>query len=379
MRIALLVLAVLASTPAAAGQVVSVAPGSAPLISIPVEEGDYRVTVHFSDAATADGATIKAESRRLMAEPGSGRGSSRTFVVNVRRPGLPSPPPKSPGGTAVRLNDREQGSFTWDDQLTLEVLGARATSVSIESVTVPRVFLLGDSTVTDQRFEPAASWGQMLTRFFRPEVSVANHAESGETLKSFLTGLRLDKVLSQVRPGDYALVQFGHNDSKAQWPQTYAPAETTYRSYLRTYVDELRRRGATPILVTSPHRRTFDTSGKITNSHGRYPDAVKAVGKELGVAVIDLNAMSADLYEALGPERAPLAFSDGGRDATHHNNYGAYELARAVAKGLHDSGSPLTRWLVGETERYEPAQPDPPERFHLAPSGARSDVRPQGS
>jgi len=103
-------------------------------------------------------------------------------------------------------------------------------------VTLPTVFLLGDSTVTDQPAEPAASWGQMLPAFFTPDIAIANHAESGETMKSFMTELRFAKVLELAKPGDWALIQFGHNDQKANWPQTYAAAETTYRDYLRTWI-----------------------------------------------------------------------------------------------------------------------------------------------
>jgi lysophospholipase L1-like esterase len=90
----------------------------------------------------------------------------------------------------------------------------------------------------------------VLPRFFDDGIAIANHAESGETLKSFVTALRLDKLLSTLRAGDWVMVQFGHNDQKTQWPQTFADAATTYRSWLRTYIAEIRRRGATPILVT---------------------------------------------------------------------------------------------------------------------------------
>jgi len=108
------------------------------------------------------------------------------------------------------------------------------------------VFLAGDSTVTDQPGDPGNSWGQMLPRFFGPGVAIANRAESGETLKSFITGLRLDKVLSQIERGDYLFIQFGHNDQKQQWPQTYVNAFTTYKTYLKAYIAEARLRGARP-------------------------------------------------------------------------------------------------------------------------------------
>lgn len=362
---------------------VAVAPDAAGLLAVPVAEGNYRVTVTLGDRTRAAVTTIKAESRRLMLDrvaTAKGQTVTRRFVVNVRNAQLAPPPATAPGGTMVRLKDRERTSFTWDDALTLELLGNPAvTRIAIDPVTVPTIYLAGDSTVTDQPSEPAASWGQMLPALFDDGIAIANHAESGETLKSFVTELRLDKILGQIRPGDYLLVQFGHNDQKVQWPQTYADAATTYRAWLRTYAAEARRRGALPVFVTSPERRTFGFDGRIRSTLADYAAAVRAVGTELGVPVIDLNRMSATFYEALGPARAPLAFNDGGKDATHHNNYGAYQLARMVADGIRTAGLPVAAHLLPSLSRPDPAHPDAPERFALPPSHARSDVRPTGN
>ena len=250
----------------------------------------------------------------------------------------------------------------------------------IERVTVPTVFLIGDSTVTDQRREPSASWGQMLPRFFGPGVAVANHAESGETLKSFISGLRLAKVLSEMKAGDWLFIQFGHNDSKKQWPQTYVEAHTTYTAYLRAVIAEARLRGVTPVLVTSMQRRNFDAAGRIVNSHGDYPAAVRALAAAEGVALIDLEAMSRTFYEALGPARAELAFGDDGRDRSHHNNYGAYALAQCVVQGIRDARLDLARHIVEDFRGFDPAAPDAPETFQLAPSpGPVVTERPRGN
>ncbi len=352
--------------------------------SVSVPEGNYRVTVTLGDPRAASNTTVKAESRRLMLEAvatAPGEFETRTFIVNVRTTALPAPPANAPGGTSVILNDREEGSLTWDRKLTLEFGGPapRVGSVVIERAEVPTVFLVGDSTVTDQRGEPGASWGQMLTRFLDPTVAVANHAESGETLKSFLTGLRLAKVLSQLRAGDYVFIQFGHNDEKTAWPQTYAEAHTTYLAYLRAYVAEARLRGATPVLVTSVQRRTFDAAGKIRNTHGDYPQVVRELAAAEHLALIDLDRASTALYEALGPDRAPLAFGDGGRDITHHNNYGAYELAKCVVQGIRDARLPLAQAIVPEFAGFDPAHPDAPETFRLAASPVHGSAPLRGN
>jgi len=126
---------------------------------------------------------------------------------------------------------------------------------------IPTVFIAGDSTVTDSA-RAHRELGQMLPRFFKPGVAVANHAESGETLKSFITGLRLDKILSQMKKGDYLFMQFGHNDMKVNWPQTYVEPFTTHKQYLKVFIAEARRRGAIPVLVTPMQRRNFDDRGR---------------------------------------------------------------------------------------------------------------------
>ncbi|KQM68150.1 rhamnogalacturonan acetylesterase [Sphingomonas sp. Leaf17] len=357
--------------------------GNPALFSVAVPPGNYRVTVTLGRDDIRTDTTIKAESRRLMLDRvvvPAGRTVMRSFVVNVRDATLAPPPVNAPGGTAVLLKPRERGSFSWDDRLTLEMLGTApgVTAITVEPVTVPTVFLLGDSTVTDQPAEPAASWGQMLPVFFRPDVAVANHAESGETMKSFMTELRFAKVLETAKAGDWALIQFGHNDQKTQWPQTYAAAETTYRDYLRAWIAEFRRRGVTPVLVTSPERRMW-TGSAIRPTLADYAAAVKTVGADLRVPVIDLNMASIRFYEALGPTRAPLAFNDGGKDATHHDNYGAWVLARAVAAGMAAAKLPLAAHLRPDLAAFDAGRPPDPATFRLAPSVAHDSTRPDGN
>jgi lysophospholipase L1-like esterase len=352
--------------------------------SIAVPEGNYRVTVNFGDAQTASEETLRAECRQLLLEhlaTPPGGFITRSFIVNVRTQDLPPPPKNAPGGSAVGLNGRETGLLRWDDKLTLEFDGAapRVRSVRIEPADVPTIFLAGDSTVTDQPHEPAASWGQMLPRFFQSEVAIANHAESGETLKSFISSLRLAKILSQIKSGDYLFIQFGHNDEKKNWPQTYVEAATTYRAYLRVFIAEARLHGATPVLVTPMQRRTFDEHGKVRNTHGDYPAAVRDVAREEHVALIDLDRMSTAFYEALGPERAPLAFNQHGKDATHHDNYGAYELAKCVAQGIRDAQLPLAARLADDFAGFDPAHPDSPEVFTLPASLDHGSVDLRGN
>jgi len=339
--------------------------GATPFFFSPaLPEGNYRVTARLGDSSAACVTTIKAESRRLMIEhlrSAAGERKTVTFAVNIRNFKLPPVPANAPGGNEVRLNQREQGMLHWDDKLTLEFSDSRPCVDSLDIVSapeIPTVFLAGDSTVTDQPREPTTSWGQMFTRFFRADVAIANHAESGETLKSFLTGLRLDKILSQMKNGDYLFMQFGHNDMKENWPQTYVEPYTTHKAYLKVLIAEARRRGATPVLITPMQRRNFDGL-KIRNSLGEFPESVRQTAREENVPLIDLTQMSVAFYEALGPENSRLAFS-GGTDITHHSAYGAYELAKCIVEGVRANRLDLARYIVADYQPFDPSHPDSP-------------------
>jgi lysophospholipase L1-like esterase len=352
--------------------------------SVKVPEGNYRVTIEFGHPQMASANTIKAESRRLYLqdiETIAGEFVTRSFVVNVRNPLLANHRNDSPTSDRVLIKNSEAASLNWDDKLTLEFNGRtpQVRSVKIEKVDVTTLYLVGDSTVTDQSYEPAASWGQMLPAFFNSTIAVSNHAESGETMKAFIAELRLAKILETIKKGDYLFIQFGHNDQKQQWPQTYVDAETTYKAYLKVFIAEAQLRGAIPVLVTSVQRRRFNSSSKIENSHGKYPQAVREVAKEMNVALIDLEAMSVKFYEALGVEKALLAFNDNGKDLTHHNNYGAYQLAKCVIKGIRLAKLPIVTQLNKNANSYDPASPDSADNFILAPSLFNSILRPSGN
>lgn len=344
--------------------------------SVALPEGNYSVTVTFGDRANDTATTVKAELRRLMVEEARtarGHFETRTFTVNVRRPQI------STGGE-VKLKDRERTTeaWAWDEKLTLEFNNTRPSVCAVEierADDVPTLFLLGDSTVCDQPREPYDSWGQMLTRFLKPGIAVANHAESGESLRSSLGARRLDKVLSLMRPGDYLFIQYGHNDEKEKG-EGVGPF-TTYKASLKRFVEAARSRGATPVLVTPMHRRTFDASGHITDSHGDYDDAVRQVAAEEKVELIDLHAMSKPFYEALGPVESLKAFAP--NDGTHHNNYGSYELARCIVRGIRAGVPGLVKYLVSDVPPFDPARPDSIESFKVPASPLITDVKPLGN
>ncbi len=343
--------------------------------SVALPEGNYNVTVTLGDADGESVTTIKAELRRLMlekVETRRGKFESRTFTVNVRTPQIT-------GAGEVRLKDREKTIeiWNWDEKLTLEFnnISPKVCAIEITPANVPTIFLLGDSTVCDQPREPYNSWGQMLTRFFKPGIAIANHAESGESLRSSLGAKRLDKVLSVMKPGDYLFIQYGHNDEKEKGEGV--GAFTTYKADLKRFVEGARARGGIPVLITPVQRRSFDKDGRITNSHGDYPEAVRQVAREEKVALIDLNAMSKLLYETWGVEASKRAFAP--NDNTHHNNYGSYEIAKCIVEGIRKNKLGIVKYLLTDTPRFDPRHPDPIDAFKIPPSPLVDVSKPPGS
>jgi lysophospholipase L1-like esterase len=338
------------------------------LFSIALPEGNYKVTVTLGDQKAPSTTTVKAELRRLMLEKihtDAGKTETRTFAVNVRTPQIA-------GGGEVHLKPREKTSemMAWDDKLTLEFNGDHpsVSSLKISSADLPTVYILGDSTVCDQPKEPWNSWGQMLTRFLKPDVAVSNHAESGESLRSSLGAKRLDKVLSTMKPGDYLFIQYGHNDMKEKGEGV--GAFTTYKADLKRFVDGAKEKGGIPVLVTSMERK----AGVEHATLGDYPEAVRQVAKEENVTLIDLNEMSVTLYKALGADLGK-AFQDG----THHNNYGSYEIAKCVVEGIKKSGLPLAKSIVDDFGDFDPAHPDPVDSFTMPASPMKDTLKPDGN
>ncbi|QBQ38577.1 rhamnogalacturonan acetylesterase [Pseudoduganella plicata] len=350
--------------------------------SVAVPEGNHAVTVRFGDALKPSTTTVKAELRRLMLEnvpAAAGAMVTRTFIVNTRTPRIDCGNGIAAGAVDLKApRETVQEAWNWDGRLTLEVHGPVRT-IEIRPAHVSTLFLLGDSTVCDQPGEPYASWGQMLPRFFKPTVAVANHGESGETYRDSLARRRLDKIVSIIRPGDTVLMQFGHNDQK-QIAQGNGGPFTTYKTEIRTHVEAIRARGGIPVIVSPMERRAFEPNGKVVGSLADYAQAAAQSARELRTPFIDLNAMSRPFYEALGPEQSKAAFAQpapGKIDNTHHNNYGSYELAKAVVAGLRSAGITVAEHVV-DGFAFDPARPDPVAAFKVPASPRYDNERPLG-
>lgn len=357
--------------------------------NIEVPDGNYKVTVVLGSKKKAGNTVVRAENRRLMVdEVATKKGQFKTveFVVNKRSPQIEP-------GKVVKIKEREKKYNTWDNAINLEFTGAAPAvkEVKIErDTTATSIFLCGNSTVVDQPYEPWASWGQMIPRWFGPEVAISNNAESGLTAGSFLGSYRLDKILTMMKKGDYVICEFGHNDQKEKMAGAGAWYNFSYN--LKVFIDKVRAKGGNIIFVTPTQRRRFDdaTHSKILETHGDYPDAMRAVAKREGVPVIELHDMTRTFFETLGYENSKKALvhypanTFPGQDKpladnTHFNPYGAYEIAKMVVMGMKQLNLPIVKYLRSDWKDFNPAQPDDYNKFVWYNSVQQDVTKPDGN
>lgn len=234
----------------------------------------------------------------------------------------------------------------------------------------PTIYIIGDSTAADKpqyATSPERGWGMMLRGCFSEDVEISNHAVNGRSSKSFIDEGRWRKVLARLRPGDYVLIQFGHNDEKPQ-PERHTEPGSTFDANLRRFVTETKAKGAHPVLLNAVVRRNFHKASKqndddeklrdakfagedIVNSdtlidtHGAYLVSPRKVAKEEGVPFIDANTITKQIEEKLGPEGSRKlhmwykpgeipTMPEGRQDNTHYNIYGARVVANAMADAI---------------------------------------------
>jgi lysophospholipase L1-like esterase len=342
--------------------------------SAAVPEGNYRVTVTFGNPDAASDNTVKAELRRLMLESvptKPGEYVTKTFMVNVRRPEIVV---NGQVTGEVRLKTpRENGTegWAWDNKLTLEFNGDHPSiaALSIEKVEhVPTVFVIGDSTSCDQPTEPYNSWGQMLPRFLKPDVAVANHGESGETIGDNIGRRRFEKIWSVMQPGDYVFVTSGHNERSGK--NGNMDFDQAFYDDFKQVVDKTRQLGGIPVLVTPISRAPGSAS------LGPYPGELRQLATDDKVPLIDLNTMTATFYQSLG-DNYRVAFKTG--DATHNSNYGSYEVAKMVVLGIKQNKLDLAKSIVDDYQDIDPSKPDDAAAFKV-PASPRVDLtKPAGS
>ncbi|WP_066195807.1 rhamnogalacturonan acetylesterase [Gracilibacillus timonensis] len=302
---------------------------SVPTFMMDVPNGNYKVILTLGSESKPTVTTVKEGLGRLKlheVKTLTGNTITKTFAVNVE-----------------------------DGQLKLAFAGKNPVvqRIEIERVTsISTMFLVGDSTVTDQASGkyPYTGWGQMIGYFLDERIAVSNHARSGKSSKSFIEEGRLTRIEKKIRKGDYLFIQFAHNDQKED--ERYTDPFTTYQNYLSKYIAIARAKKAIPVVVTPMHRRNFNEDGSINNTHGKYIEAVKQLAKEEEVFIVDLAYQSKKYFEEIGKNltknifmwAAPgkyKNFPKGIQDNTHFSEFGAFKIANLVVKGIKESGITL--------------------------------------
>ena len=231
--------------------------------------------------------------------------------------------------------------------LRLTILRHLAAVIALPALALAEetIVIVGDSTVCEYAAtRPDRGWGQFVAEHFRPgTVAVVNLAKPGRSTKTFIKEGLWAKALA-AKPA-YVLIQFGHNDSHAPDKPESTDAATTYKDFLRRYIDEARAISATPILITPVARRTFAEDGTLEDELLPYADAMKEVAKEKNAPVIDLHASSKELVAKLGPGKSAKMANKKG-DKTHFNEHGARAMADLLMEELPTAAPPLKELLV---------------------------------
>ncbi len=222
----------------------------------------------------------------------------------------------------------------------------------------PTIFLCGDSTMANKApiDAPETGWGMALPDYFTEGVRIENHAVNGRSTKSFRTLGHWKGVIDKVKAGDYVVLQFGHNDQKTDDTLRYAAPQTDYKKNLTRFIEEIKAKGANPILATPVMRRKFDEKGVFVDQHGEYPSVVRALAKDLNVPLLDMHKKSQKVIEAHGVEGSKMMFMNFGagyyiknakglEDNTHFSRYGAELMASLAAESLIEIGHPLRSFL----------------------------------
>ncbi|MBA4136933.1 MAG: rhamnogalacturonan acetylesterase [Opitutus sp.] len=248
--------------------------------------------------------------------------------------------------------------------------GKAFSAIAPASAVSPRLHLAGDSTLaTKERAtpNPEYGWGELLPRYFRDPAVVVNHAVNGRSTKSFLDEGRWQKLVSLLAPGDWVIIQFGHNDAKREDSARYTEPLGAFAANLRRFIADVRERGAHPVLATSVARRKWAEDGThLIDTHGDYVPVVRDVAARAGVPLLELNALTTALEEAHGIEGSKRLHlwidpglyarkTEGWRDNTHYSHYGADRVAALAVQEIIRLQLPLADWLASSSPSPPPS------------------------
>jgi lysophospholipase L1-like esterase len=213
-------------------------------------------------------------------------------------------------------------------KIILALLVIAGSFSSFKGADKVNIWLIGDSTMAAKKAErfPESGWGVELSDYVTEKAQVHNHAASGRSTKSFVDEGRWKIVKDSIKKGDYVVIEFGHNDEKAE-EKLHTDAQTSFKDNLRNFVSETRAKGGIPVICSSIVRRKFDESGNLVDTHGDYIAAAEELATETKTIYVDMEKETRQLVIKLGPEKSKELFNYGKKDDTHLNHYGAKVVA----------------------------------------------------
>lgn len=313
-----------------------------------IANGNYKADLSITAKEDAI-YTIYSQNRRFMAKDvkiQAGETQIITCVINacdyIRR-------------DASYKVDGVEIEIACDSELSVEM--------SVSQIDVPTLYIIGDSTVTDQPCEypyvperTYCGWGQVFPMLLDNGIAVSNHSESGATTAEAID-IHFRAIKDKIKKGDFLMIEFGHNDQK----QPELAAFDGYAKNLRRFVEYAKMRGVTPVLNSSVNRIIFDENGKILNLLGDYRNAVWSVAKEYSVPFIDMLKVTTDFFEPLGLYTAKKYFRHDGeeQDYTHTNDLGGEIVAKLCAGLIKEADiTGLSEHIIADRINIERPEPD---------------------
>lgn len=280
-----------------------------------------------------------------VAEAGGARAGGASGTGGARAGGASGAGGAGAGGTSSQPG-RDGGA----DLAARDASPNRGTDATYPvSAGKPTVYLAGDSTVQTYGASqaPQQGWGQRIAELFASDVAFVNKSIGGRSSKSFVDEGRLTEIVGLLKEGDYLFAQWGINDRYQSDAARYTNPATTFRDYLKQYIDGARGKKAIPVLVTPTPRLDY-TNGAFQNGFVEYCKAILAVGLETNTPVIDLQTMGLALYTTLGYDAVVETITMPGPDVLHFRDTGAAAMARLVARGVLDIEVPISRFVLVE-------------------------------
>lgn len=272
---------------------------------------------------------------------------------------------------AGETQENEQPVVPRDGKITVQVIGENpnVTEITIEQLPArekaekPTIYIAGDSTAQTYNYTtayPQTGWGQEIDKYFTDDITIENRAMAGRSSKSYNNDGRLDRILTEMHPGDYVFIQFGINDGDENKPERYISVEDYKTLITEKYMGEVEKRGGIPVLMTANPAAWWDEENNcFMESREDYADPMREIAEETGCAFIDANRIVTDVWNSMDKDEVlsgyficePLeskAYPTGTNDTTHMKPKGANAVAGLIADAVADSVPELAQYLKGE-------------------------------